>query len=54
MAVKKSAYSLEFRDSKQKTEFEKICRANDISMRYALLKLIDEFNVEKRRAGLMP
>ncbi len=54
MAEKKNCYPLEFRDAKQKAEFEKICRANDISMRYALLKLIDEFNIEKRRAGLMP
>ena len=54
MAVKKSAYSLEFRNSKQKADFEKICRTNGITMRYALLQLIDEFNVEKRRAGLMP
>ncbi len=54
MAGKKIAYSLEFRDGKQKADFEKICRANGITMRYILLKLIDELNIEKRRVGLMP
>ena len=54
MAENKNTYSLRFKDNKQKKDFEKICLLNGITMRYALMKLIDEFIVAKRRAGLMP